>query len=50
MTVHSNMDATGKNAEQRFLELREYFMDCLAFSGKAAGSCTSGQSQAKCAS
>ncbi len=33
MTHKTSDDATGKNAEQRFVELRRYFLDCLAFAG-----------------
>jgi hypothetical protein len=30
----SSDDMTGKNAEQRFVEIRKYFLDCLRFSGQ----------------
>jgi hypothetical protein len=34
MTHSPNDDATGKNAEQRFVELRKYFLDCLVIGGQ----------------
>jgi hypothetical protein len=35
MTLKPHSDATGKNAEQRFVELRKYFLDYLALMGHA---------------
>jgi hypothetical protein len=34
VTLKAHSDATGKNADQRFVEIRRYFLDCLMVSGR----------------